>query len=85
MRVLSNNMNKLENGSNKINQGANKLTQGINMFNKQGINRLTNYSELIKIYSSKAEALLDLSKNYKGFTSNNSDETIFIAKVKTED
>ena len=85
MRILSNNMNKLENGSNKINQGADKLTQGITEFNKQGINKLTKYSELIKKYSSKADALLDLSKNYKGFTSNNSDETIFITKVKTED
>ena len=85
MRVLTSSINKIANGSKQINTGANELAQGITAFNKQGISKLTNYSNIIKKYSSKAEALLDLSKNYKGFTSNNSDETIFITKVKTED
>lgn len=85
MRVLKNSINKITKGSKQINNGANELAKGITEFNKQGINKITTYSNIIKKYSSKAEALLDLSKNYRGFTSNNSDETIFITKVKTED
>ena len=85
MRTLSSSINKLAKGSKEINKGTNTLSQGINKFNKEGINTLNNYSNSLKRYSSKAEALIDLSKNYKGFTCNNSDETLFINKVKTED
>ena len=85
MRLLSTNINKLAKGSKDINKGTNTLSQGINKFNKEGINTLSNYSNTLKRYSNKAEALIDLSKNYKGFTCNNSDETLFINKVKTED
>lgn len=85
MRILSTNINKLAKGSKDINEGTNTLSKGINKFNKEGINTLSNYSNSLKRYSSKAEALIDLSKNYKGFTCNNSDETLFINKVKTED
>ena len=85
MRTLSSSINKLAKGSKEINKGTNTLSQGINKFNKEGINTLNNYSNSLKRYSSKAEALIDLSKNYKGFTCNNSDETLFINKVKTGD
>ena len=85
MRTLTSGINKLARGSKQINDGTNKLAKGITTFNKQGINALTNYSSIIKRYSNKAEALVDLSKKYKGFTSDNSDETLFINKVKTMD
>lgn len=84
MRNLSTAMNQLSDGASKLNEGANTLQEGITKFNNEGIHTLTNYSYKIRNYSSKAEALIDLSNRYKGFTSNNSNETIFINKVKSE-
>lgn len=83
MRTLNNAMTELSNGANKLNEGANTLSEGIHTFNNQGIHTLTNYSYKLRNYSNKAEALVDLSKQYKGFTSNNSTETIFLSKVKS--
>lgn len=83
MRTLSSAMNELNEGASKLNQGATTLSEGITKFNNQGIRTLSSYSYKIKNYSNKAEALVDLSKQYKGFASNNSSETIFISKVKS--
>lgn len=85
MRALTKGVNKLTDGSKKISDGSTELANGITLFNKQGISTLVNYSNIIKKYSNKAEALVDLSKNYNGFTSNNASETLFISKVKTID
>lgn len=84
MRALTSGITKLNKGAKDISNGTSTLSKGINKFNNEGINTLTNYSNRIKRYSNKAEALIDLSKNYKGFSTNNSDETIFINKVKTK-
>lgn len=73
----------LVDGTNNLNNGANKLTSGLDEFNNQGIKKLSSYADTINNYSSVGKALIDLSKNYKGYTSNNSDETIFISKVKS--
>lgn len=97
MRKLSSAMSELSNASSKINEGVSslktgteklnsgslELQNGISKFNKEGINKLSNYGRSIKYYKSKVEALIDLSKIYKGFSSNNSSETIFINKVKS--
>lgn len=85
MRILTSSIGKIASGSKEISKNTTKLANGITEFNNQGINTITNYSNVIKKYSNKAEALVDLSKNYNGFTSNNSDETLFINKVKTID
>lgn len=83
MRTLSGAMNQLNGGIQQLNNGAISLNNGITKFNKEGINKLSSYSNKVNNYSSKAEALVNLSKNYKGFTSNNSNETIFVNKVKS--
>ena len=83
MRKLTGAMNQLNGGIQKLNAGASSLNQGITKFNKEGINKLSNYSNKINNYSSKAEALVNLSKNYKGFASDNSNETIFVNKVQS--
>ena len=77
-------MTKVSNATKKISNGAENLAKGINTLNNNGIKALTSYSSKIKVYSNKAEALIDLSNNYKGFASNNSNETIFITKIKSE-
>jgi X-X-X-Leu-X-X-Gly heptad repeat protein len=76
-------MNQLNSGIRKLNTGATTLNNGITKFNKEGINKLSNYSIKVNNYSSKAEALVNLSKNYKGYASTNATETIFVNKVQS--
>ena len=83
MRTLSGAMNQLNGGIKKLNEGATTLNTGIVKFNKEGINKLSSYSNTISNYSSKAEALINLSKNYKGYASDNVSETIFVNKVQS--
>lgn len=83
MRSLTVAMNKLNDGVKALSEGATTLNTGINTFNEQGIKKLTEYSYKINNYSSKLEALINLSKNYKGYASNNSSETIFVNKVQS--
>ena len=83
MRTLSGAMNQLNGGIQKLNNGATSLNNGITKFNKEGINKLSTYSVKVNSYSSKAEALVNLSKNYKGYASNNATETIFVNKVQS--
>ena len=84
MITLNNGLIELNNGLEKLYNGSTELNTGITTFNNQGIKKISNYTTYIKEYSSKAEALVNLSKEYKGFTSNNSNETIFINKVNSE-
>lgn len=84
MRSLSSAMNTLKDGARQINDGASTLSTGISRFNNDGIHALSNYTYKVKKYSNKAEALIDLSNQYRGFAANNSNETIFINKVKAE-
>ena len=83
MRTLTSAMNQLNGGIQKLNVGATSLNNGISKFNKEGINKLSAYSVKVNNYSSKAEALVKLSNNYKGYASNNTTETIFVNKVKS--
>ena len=81
MNKLSEGSNKLVEGSIKLSEGNNELKEGISKLNNEGIHKITNYSNKINNYSYKVETLINLSKNYKGFTSNNADKTIFIYKL----
>ena len=83
MITLNNGLVSLDDGINKLYEGSNKLNDGITRFNNEGIKKISNYTYKINSYKSKAEALVELSKNYKGYTSDNSTETIFINKVKS--
>lgn len=83
-------INKIYNGSKDLNTGVQTLNTGIKTlsdgtttFNEQGIKKLTTYANTLKSYSNKAEALIKLSEDYKGFTSNNSNTTNFVSMVKS--
>ena len=84
MITLNNGLLELNSGLEKLYNGSSELYTGITTFNNEGIKKLGSYTGIINTYASKAEALVSLSKEYKGFTTNNSNETIFINKVKSE-
>ena len=73
---------ELSNGTNELNNGANTLSEGIKKFNNDGIKKLTNYSSIINNYSNKVKVLSSMSNDYKGYSTNNADKTIFIYKIK---
>lgn len=79
---IHNGSNTLYNGTKNLYNGTKDLSNGTTQLNKQGINQLTNYANRLKNYTDKTEALINLSNAYKGFTSNNSDNTNFISVVK---
>ena len=74
--------NKLVEGSTKLGNGNKELLDGITKLNNEGISKLSDYSNKINNYSDKVNTLVKLSKNYKGFTSNNADRVIFIYKLE---
>ena len=81
MNNLKTAMDKLNTGVTQINTGMNDLNNGINKFNTQGIKKISEYANKVRNYSSKAEALVNLSKNYTGYSCDNASETIFVSKV----
>lgn len=74
---------ELTNGASLLNSGTSTLSNGIVTLNKEGINKLTDYTNKFKNYGNKAKELINLSKEYNGFTSNNTNNTIFIYKMKS--
>ncbi len=88
LNELSVGLNKLSQASTEINKGistlnngATKISLGTTQLNNQGIKTLVNYSNRIITYSEKFENLVNLSKSYKGFASNNADSTLFVYKL----
>ena len=88
LNELSVGLNKLSQASTEINKGiitlnngATKISLGTTQLNNQGIKTLVNYSNRIITYSEKIENLVNLSKFYKGFASNNADSTLFVYKL----
>ena len=49
--------------------------------NNEGISKLTEFGNKAVTYKNKVKTLTNLSKNYKGFASDNSDSTLFIYKI----
>ena len=78
---LSTGSDKLMEGSKTLTSGNEKLHNGISKLNNEGINKLINYKNKINNYKNTIENLISLSKNYKGYSSNNIDKTIFIYKI----
>lgn len=76
--------NKLVEGSTKLSEGNKQLLDGITKLNNEGISKLNEYGNKVSNYSEKIENLVNLSKNYKGFSSNNADKTIFIYKLSNK-
>lgn len=83
MDTIKTSLNTLYNGVDKLNNGINKLDKGISAFNSEGINKLSNTANKLVNYSNKAQALVELTNNYKGFASNNSTRVLFISMVKS--
>jgi len=80
---LYNGSNKLTEGTLKLFEGSKTLSQGTIRFNKEGIGKISGYANNIKNYTNKAEDLINLSRKYNGFSSDNANKTIFIYKVKS--
>lgn len=74
---------ELKEGTENLKDGTNTIKEGTAKLNKEGINKLSGYAKTIKGYSDKAEALVNLSKEYKGYASDNSDSTMFIYLIKS--
>lgn len=72
----------LANGANEMKEGITTLSNGTTEMNKEGITPLHRYSNLIRNYSSKLEAMANLSKEYHGYASNNADTTTFVYMIK---
>ncbi len=72
----------LTEGAKNLNQGVTTLATGASTLNQEGIKKLTAYAQLIKQSSAKLEALNNLSKDYHGYASDNSDTTQFVYMVK---
>lgn len=74
----------LNNGASSLNDGVNSLSNGITILNKDGINKLTGYTNKVKLYSDNLKEINKLSKDYDGFASKNASNTIFIYKMNSK-
>lgn len=83
IKSLSSGADSLAVGSKTLEDGVNTLGDGISRMNREGISPLYSYSNTINRYTGKLEAMAKLSREYKGFASNNSDNTLFIYMVKS--
>lgn len=82
IKKLQTGSKELSTGMNTLNKGITTLSKGTKEFNDKGICKLVNYAEQLKDVSDTAEALVKLSKNYKGYASKNANEIVFVATVK---
>ena len=73
--------NELLSGTVNLSNGTNTLNEGIIKINNEGISKLTEFGNKAVTYKNKVKTLTNLSKNYKGFASDNSDSTLFIYKI----
>jgi len=70
-------------GTKTLDNGVGTLSSGISTLNKQGINKLSSMTRKYKNYGDKVEELIELANAYNGFVSNNSNNTMFVYKVKS--
>lgn len=67
----------------QIDDGANKISFGVNRLNESGIHTLSNAANQYKNYNDVVKELKRLGKEYRGFASNNSENTKFIYKIQS--
>lgn len=72
----------LTEGANTLATGTTTLKSGISIYNREGINTLSNYANKARNYTNKLEALVKLSNDYKGFASTNSSTSTFVTVIK---
>lgn len=73
--------NKLLDGNKKMDSGIDTLKDGISKLNKEGINKLSSLANKVQSYTGKSKRLINLSKKYSGYGSNNVSSTVFIYKI----
>ena len=78
---LSEASSQINAGVKNLNDGAIKVSDGTQALNAQGIKTLVNYTNKIVTFGNKLENLVNVSKSYKGYTSNNADNTLFVYKL----
>lgn len=83
MKQLSVGVHTLKNGEKELNDGIITLHGGVTKMNREGINPLYTYSNMIRSYSNKIEAMTKLSQEYCGYATNNADNTMFIYMMKS--
>lgn len=83
LEKLYNGSLSLKDGTKNLRIGTNTLSNGLTTLNKEGINQLTKNSKKLTNYTNKTKELINLSKNYKGYSTTNSNKTSFIFKVKS--
>ena len=74
---------QLNNGAYALKEGVATLSAGISTFNVEGVHKLTNFANTAKQYNYKTKELVQLSKDYHGYGSNNAKNTVFIYKMKS--
>ena len=67
-----------------VSDATNTLSNGISKINVEGINKLTSMGNNIYNYSNKAKRIVSLSNNYKGYSADNINQTVFILKLSTK-
>lgn len=72
---------KLEEGTNSLNSGVQTLSNGITKLNQEGIKVLVNKTNSLTSYETTLKDLVQISKEYNGYSSNNATNTIFIYKI----
>lgn len=80
---MNDGLNKAKDSSLELSEGTKELSSGTDKLNREGINKINSYAVKMKKQASKVEALVSLSKEYKGYSSDNSDSTMFIYLVKS--
>lgn len=72
---------ELTNGTKILMDGTTTLKNGLNKINGEGISKLTVLADQASTYSNKAKVLVKLSKEYKGYASENANDVVFVYKV----
>ena len=87
---LKNGVTLLEAGSKELSTGINSaltgttaLEEGLTKINKEGINKLSSYTNTVSNYSSKVKSLVKLSKEYNGYQTSTAKNSTFIYKIKS--
>ena len=78
---LYNGSSLLSRGASELSDGTSKLSKGMSTFKSDGIDKISSYAKNIKSKVELSKELVELSNNYKGFTSSDGDETTFVYKI----
>lgn len=78
---LTNGLVQLSDGATSLNNGTIELRDGIVKLNNDGISKLTSLTSKLDNYRDKIKSIVKMSKDYRGYSTNNAKETIFIYKV----